>query len=152
MTRRLAALAAVSIAVAVVAPTHAATKPKPKPKPIKGSYTLNLNPDPTAEITGNLEDGCSGLIAASKNSHPFTVPAAGQLYIHLVSPDPTGAGVTDWDLWLKDGSGAILEGSHDETSDEEITRRFKKKTPLIIDVCNLLGMPSATVSYVFTYA
>ncbi|MCW2545104.1 MAG: hypothetical protein JWM40_2656 [Frankiales bacterium] len=153
MSRRLTALLALALATGLaVAPADAAVKKKPKPKDIKGSYTLNLMPDPTGEVTGNVKDGCSGLLASGRDNHPFTVPAAGKLYVHLVSVDPTGHGVTDWDLWLVHSDGHFIDQSHDATSDEETTTIFKKKTPITIQVCNLLGQQAATVTYVFKYA
>jgi hypothetical protein len=141
-----------AVAALTLAPAHAA--PKKKPKPIDKTYTLNLPPDPTGETGGlpTFPDGCSGVNPASQDKRPFTVPAKGSLKVVLDSPDPTGHGLTDWDLYLLDRDGSVLDSSHGGTSHEETLDKFKRKNPVTIEVCNLAGQPSATVHYVFTYA
>ena len=153
MSRRPAVALAVLTAAAVsVVPAHAATKPKPKP--IKASYTLTLLPDPTPNATNSIgKEGC-GVIPQSQNKHPFTVPAAGTLKVVLDSPNPTGNSTasTDWDLYVLDADGAIMDSSHGGTSHEETTDKLKKKQGVTLWVCNLAGEPSGTVTYTFTYA
>jgi hypothetical protein len=154
VNRRLTSLAALlAVAALSSAPAHAATKKKAKPKPIHGSYTVTLLPDPTPNAT-NLAGmpGCTGVSPAAVDNHAFKVPAAGTLNVVLDSADPTGTSNTDWDLYLIDTDGSVLDGSHGGTSHEEVTDKFKKGQPLTIQVCNLIGQPSGTVTYTFTYA
>lgn len=154
--RLLVSLAVVTAsATALALPSSAATKAKPKPKPIKGSYALTLLPDPTYEVLATAGmTGCAGLNPASKDSHPFAVPAAGTLDVSLSSPDPTGGGLplsADWDLYLLDADGSILSESTGGTANEQVVVGFKKKQAVTIAVCNNTGEPSGTVSYTFTY-
>lgn len=154
MNRRLASTVAVLAAgVLCTVPAHAAA-PKKKPAPINKTYSLNLPPDPTGETTGlpTVKDGCSGVNPASQDKRVWTVPGKGTLHVVLDSPDPTGHGVTDWDLWVLDSDGSTLDKSVGSTSHEETTDTFKKGQKVTFWVCNLLGQPSATVHYVFTYA
>jgi hypothetical protein len=146
-----AAVALLSVAGLVAVPAQAATKPKPKP--IKGSYALNLVPDPTGELAGQgLGDGCVGVSPAGQDKHAFTVPARGVLTVVLDSADPTGAGVTDWDLYLLDADGVIISEGTSGISHEEVAAKFKKKEKVTFWVCNLIGQPSGSVRYTFTYA
>ncbi len=153
MHRRLT----VTFAVAAVA-TTALTLPsqaavKKKPAPIKGSYTVNLVPDPTKEATSLTADGCSGLSPAAVDRHAFTVPAAGTLEVTLEGDDPAKGSAPagfDWDLYTYDASG-LLGASDGATAAEQTVDNFKKKTPVTIEVCNLDGLPDAVISYTFTY-
>ena len=65
---------------------------------------------------------------------------------------PLGAMGADWDLYLIDTDGSVYDGSHGPTSHEAVTDKFKKAQKITIEVCNLIGQPNATVSWVFTYA
>jgi hypothetical protein len=144
-------LSAATAAAVAAAPADAAVKKRPKP--IKGSYTVTLPPDPTKEATSVTTDGCSGLIPVSKDSHKFTAPAAGTLKVTLAGQTPDGkpsAALLDWDLYLMQ-DGGVEAASDGATSFEEVFMKVKKKTAFTFDVCNLDGLPSATVSYVFTY-
>lgn len=156
MNRRLSAALAVLAATALtVAPAHAATKKKPKPKPLHGSYTLSLYPDPSQDVTGQATDpeGCAKLIPGSFDDRAFKVPAAGTLKVVLEGPStPSSPLGPDWDLWLRDADGSVLDGSHGETSHEELTEKFKKGQPLTFEVCNLTGDQAGKVSWTFTYA
>ena len=148
MNRRLT-VAVTALAVAGLAglPAHAATKPKA----FSGSYSVSLLPDPTTNVTNTAGKlGCTGLLAQGKDLHPLTVPGAGKLTVDLVSPDPTNKGVTDWDLHVVDAaSGEIVEESVSATSTEEIQHKFTKSQKLVIQVCNLAGGPTGTVTYKF---
>jgi len=153
MNRRLtASVALVAAAAVAVMPVQAATKKKPKP--IKGSYTVALPPDPTKEATSSAGiDGCSGLLPVSKDSHPFTAPAAGTLLVKLAPQTPDGKPSTiglDWDLYLLQ-DGGVEASSDGASSHEEVFVKVRKKTAFAFDVCNLDGLPNATISYVFTY-
>jgi hypothetical protein len=146
------ALAAAAAAALAAAPADAAVKKKPKP--IKGSYTVTLPPDPTKEATSTAgQDGCSGLLPVSKDSHAFTAPAAGTIKVTLAGQTPDGkpsAALLDWDLYLMQ-DGGVEAASDGATSFEEVFLKVKKKTAFTFDVCNLDGLPSATINYVFTY-
>ena len=145
----LALIAAVSIGAV---PAHAAVK---KPKPITGSYNLTLYPDPTPEVTNEVpgHEGC-GVLPTGQDKHPFTVPAAGVLQVSLTSPDPTGgkqlAGL-DWDLYILDSTGAIINSSHGATANEATVTKMSRKQGVSFWVCNLVGEPNGKVSYTFTY-
>jgi len=139
----------IAVAALGIAPAHAAVK---KPKPITKSYQLTLPPDPTPNATNTAGmPGCTGISPASADKHAFTVPAKGTLKVVLDSPDPTSTGNTDWDLYVLDSDGSILDSSHGGSSHEETFDKFKKKNPVTFWVCNLLGQPDATVTYTFTY-
>jgi hypothetical protein len=159
MSRRpLVAVALLTAAAVTAVPAHAATKPKPKP--IRGSYAVSLPPDVTTDAfssTGakNPTGAQCGLLTASTNSHPFKVPAAGKLKVVLDSPNPLPVGTPlgpDWDLHIIDADGSELDASTSTTSHEETNDKFKKSDHITIEVCNITGQPSATVTYTFTYA
>ena len=154
MRRQLVLGTAVLAAAALGAVPAQAAKPKPKPKPIKGSYSLTLLPDPTYEAAGLAGmPGCAGVNPQGKNSHPFTVPAAGTLHVVLDATDPTKGAYPagpDWDLYVMDAGGEV-DSSTGGTSHEETLDGFKKKTAVTIMVCNNIGAPTGTVSYTFTY-
>jgi len=144
------AVAVLTVAGLAVVPSQAAVKKKPKP--IKGSYALTLPPDPTGQTAAVTGGGCTGVIPVSQDKHAFTVPARGTLQVVLDSPDPTGAGVTDWDLYLLGSDGTVLSQGTSGTSHEEAAAKFKRKEQVTFWVCNLAGQPEGTVSYTFTYA
>ena len=155
MSRRpLVGVALVTAAALSIVPAHAATKPKPKP--IKGSYNVTLYPDVTPDVTGQVGDPpVCGALPQSMDKHAFKVPAAGKLVVKLVSPDPTPAASpvhADWDLWILDSKGEVIDGSHSEFATEETSDKFKKATPVTFLVCNVSGQTTGTVSYTFTYA
>ena len=155
MSRRpVVALALLTVAAVGVAPATAATKPKPKP--IKGSYTVTLYPDPTQDVTQEVKpgEGCAKVVPGSFNDHAFKVPAAGKLTVTLNAPSsmPTTPVGPDWDLWIYDSSGELVDASHGATAHEETTDKFKKATALVFEVCNLTGDTKGTISYTFTYA
>jgi hypothetical protein len=146
MSRRLALTATtLMVAALAVAPAHAGA-----PKTVKGTYKVSLVPDPTLEATGQVGDGCQAVNPASVDNHPFKVPGAGTLHVVLDSPDPTGSGNADWDLWILDSDGTtVLDGSHGASAHEETTDKFKKGQQVTISVCNLLGGSDGTVTYEF---
>ena len=146
MTRRLAlAAATVVVAALSIAPAHAGGA-----KVIKGSYTVNLPPDPTAEATGEVSDGCSAILPTAIDKHAFTIPGPGSLDVVLDAPDPAGSPATDWDLYLLDADGTINTGSNGATSHEETVAKYKTGQKITIEVCNLAGAPTGNISYVFT--
>lgn len=150
MRRHLAVAAAVALVAVSLTSAEAATR---KPAPKHGSYTLTLLPDPTPNATNVVGmDGCSGVSPAGKDRHTLTIPARGTLKVVLDSPDPTGSGVTDWDLYLVQPDGQVYDSSHGGTSHEEIVTKFKHAQKMFVDACNLAGQPSGTVTWVFTYA
>ena len=149
--RRRTVLATALLATAAMGtvPSHAA----PTKKPITGSYSVTLMPDPSNDVTNAAgKDGCTGASPQGRNSHPFTVPGAGTLKVVLDSPDPTGKGVTDWDLYVLDSDGTIVDKGDGATSHEETLDKLKKKTSLTFVVCNGAGSPNATITYTFTPA
>jgi hypothetical protein len=149
MSRRLALTTVPLVGLALaIAPAHAAGTPKP----INGSYEVDLPPNPTLEATGQTGDGCdTSPIPSGTDDHAFKVPAAGTLDVRLDSPDPTGTGNADWDLYILDADRNVINGSHGATSQEQTIDKFKKAEPVLIQVCNLIGGTKATVKYTFTY-
>ena len=142
-----------AVAALGAAPAHAAVKKKP----LKGSYHLTTQPNPTLEVTDELPgaDRCNAVVPAGVDNHPFLVPGKGSLKVTLQGSDPTkGAAPAgpDWDLYIIDADGSLLDGSNGAGAHEETVDRFKKKQKITIQVCNLLGVPDATVNYVFTYS
>jgi hypothetical protein len=141
MNRRLALLVTTLAAAGLAAaPAHAGGKP------IKGSYDVTLLPDPSLQVS----EVCEALNPSSVDNHELKVPGAGTLAVILDSPDPTGTGNTDWDLYVLDADGAVNTSSDGGTSHEEATTKFKRAATVTIQVCNLNGAPNGTVSYVFT--
>ncbi len=137
-------LALCGVVAVGAAPAHAA----PKPKPSKGSYTVTAPPDPTMEGTGAAGKQCFNVDPASRNDHPLGVPGKGTLHVVLDGQDIQGK--TDWDLYLIDADGTTLDASHGPTAHEETTDVFKAKRTVTIRACNLLGTPTATVTWTFT--
>jgi hypothetical protein len=143
-----------AVAALGAAPAHAAVKKK---SPLKGSYHLMTEPNPTLEVTDELPgaDSCNAVVPAGVDNHPFTIPAKGVLKVTLQGSDPTkGAAPAgpDWDLYILDADGSVLDGSNGAGAHEETVDRFKKKQKVTFQVCNLMGIPDATVSYTFTYS
>jgi hypothetical protein len=143
MRRTLPLALAVLLAAGVATPSLAATKKKPKP--IKGSYQASATPDPTS--TNPVDNNpCRPNLPGAKNSHPFTIPAAGTLHVELNNK-------LDWSLAVRDKDGedeATSDGGM-PTDKEMVDVPFKKKQKILIDACNFLGEDSVTVSYTFTY-
>jgi hypothetical protein len=134
----------------VVAATSAgAATHKPKIKTMKGHYTVTAVPDPTMEATGQAGLECFNVDPASVDNHPLALPRKGMLKIVLDSPDPAGNKM-DWDLHLLDAKGNIIASSNGPTAHEEIDQP-NIAGKVTIRACNLLGEPTATVNYVFTY-
>ena len=128
------------------AATH---KPKIKYKVIKGGYTATAVPDPSMEATGLAGMECKNIDPASVDNHPLSLPGTGLLKIVLDSPGPT-KNKMDWDLHLLDAKGNIISSSNGATAHEEIDQP-NIKGKVTIRACNLMGEPTANVSYVFTY-
>lgn len=139
MNRRLALIVLpVAVAALAAAPAHAGGKV------VKGTYAVNLLPDPTLQVAA----ACTGVNPAATDNHAFTVPGPGTLSVVLDAPDPAGAG--DWDLYLLDADGAVNTGSDSPSAHEEASAKYKKAQQVTIQVCNMAGAPNGTVSYVFT--
>ncbi len=157
MNRRLTvSLVALTCAALTAVPSQAA--PKKKPAPIKGSYALTLLPDPTVNVfttSGQSAPGAPcGVIPQAQDRHAFTIPAAGELKLVLDAHDPAPGTpyVFDWDLYLLDSSGAVINEGTSSEAHEEIGQKFKKGAKVTFLACNLNGEQNATVSYVFSYA
>lgn len=159
--RQVAALTVVTLAVAAISATGAAAKTTkkapPKLKTIKGSYSLQLVPDPTIDaeiqVPGATSHTCQGVDAGGKSAdvHPLSLPGSGTLHVVLDSPDPTGKGKTDWDLAILNAAGKEIDASNGATSHEETFTPNLKKGKTSIEVCNLIGGPNGNVSWSYTY-
>lgn len=148
MRRQVVIALAVTTAAAVAAANGALAQPVAKAKVLKGGYSVTLPPDPTMEATGAVGMECKNIDPASADNHALTLPAKGLLKVDLTSEDPTGK--TDWDLWLLDAKGNTIGGSNGPSATEEVIARAGKGK-VTIRACNLMGQPSASVKYVFTY-
>jgi hypothetical protein len=134
----------------VIAATAAGATTHKKPLKVKkGSYTVTAVPDPTMEATGLAGMECKNIDPASADNHPLSLPGTGLLKIVLDSSDPTGNKM-DWDLHLLDAKGNIMSSSNGATAHEEIDQP-NVKGKVTIRACNLMGEPTATVKWVFTY-
>ena len=148
----IAATAVVAGCSVIAASSAGAATHKAKPKPLKvmkGAYTATAAPDPTMEATGLAGMECKNIDPASVDNHPLSLPGRGMLKIVLDSPDPA-KNKLDWDLHLLDASGKIIASSNGGTAHEEIDQP-NLKGKVTIRACNLIGEPTANVSYVFTY-
>jgi hypothetical protein len=141
--RRILPLAAVAVlAAGAFLPAQAA------PKKFAGSYSVTLLPDPTPNVFVEAGMGnCFNVNPAAVDRRDLKVPTKGRLSIVLDSPDPTGTGNTDWDLYVTDKDGESLGEGSGATSHEEVTFKLKKATTVTVSVCNLAGQPSGTVTY-----
>jgi hypothetical protein len=145
-------LAAAFVVLCIASSAEAGPKPKPKPKPIRGSYTVTLPPK-QPQLNGSTCD--PGITGQGQHRFSFTIPGKGTLRLVLDGQDPLPMDAPvhpDWALALRDASGEELDSSDGETAHEVIVKTFKGKQNVQFQVCNLRGLPQATVSYVFTYA
>ena len=137
-TAAITSLVAVA-AAGTLAPAMAA------PKTITKTYQVGpLTPDPSP-AAGDI---CDPINPNARHTETFKVPAAGRLKVDIKF---TG----DWALALRDSKKgtrlAESDGATPETP-ESMDVKFKKATEVLIDSCNFAGAPTATVTYVFTYA
>ena len=141
--RRIVPLAAVAVlAAGAFLPAQAAPK-------FAGSYKVTLMPDPSPNAfhTGLSMGNCFNLNPGAVDRHVLKVPGKGKLTIVLDSPDPTGTGNTDWDMYVTDAAGESLAEGTGGTSHEEVVIKFKKAETINVAVCNLAGAPDGTVTY-----
>lgn len=122
--------------------------PRKKPAPITKTYKVSLLPD----YSSHLMDGCASVVPGAQHKQKVTIPAKGTLSVKLVGGELPAGGVGDWDLYTLDAKGDLLSISESETVKESTFDKLKGKTEVSIWVCNLIGAPSGTVSYTFTYA
>jgi hypothetical protein len=141
--RRIVPLVAVAVlAAGAFMPAQAA------PKKFAGSYSVTLLPDPTPNAFHAAGMGnCFNVNPAAVDRHDLNVPAKGRVSIVLDSPDPTGTGNTDWDMYVTDKSGESLGEGTGGTSHEEVSFKLKTAQTITVAVCNLAGQPSGTVTY-----
>ena len=148
MNRRQVLSALTLAAVVAGVGTSTLASAASKHKVVKGSYPVTALPDPTVEGTDQAGMQCMNVDPESADLHALTVPAAGAL--HVVLDSPSVQGKTDWDLYILDASGKVLDSSTGPTSHEETFDAFTKKQGITIKSCNLLGEPNATVTWTFT--
>ena len=151
-TRLAATVAVLTVCTLGLAPAHAATKKKPVQR---GTYAVTVNPNPAIEVTDNLSDGCDQTVPGGASGKVFTVTGKGTLHVVLQGADPTGGALPvgpDWDLFILDSDGSVLDSSGSPGAREETTDKFRKAQKITIQACNLLGTPNATVSWTFTPA
>ncbi|HVE99313.1 MAG TPA: hypothetical protein VNA12_09050 [Mycobacteriales bacterium] len=145
--RRITPLAAAGIfAAAAFVPAAAAPA-----KPFEGSYNLTLQPDPVsyAFMTGLATEECITLNPHASDRRAIKVPGAGRLQIFLDVPDPTGRGVSHWDLYAREG-GKVLARSTAVGSHKKLGIGLKSKKSITIVVCNRLGAIEGKVTYKLT--
>lgn len=133
--------------VAGIAAPSIAAPPKKKPKPITGSFTAQAVPDPT---NNNVRGVCEGLLNEGGNvsrfDKPFTVPARGVLHFETLN-------TLDWALAVLTEDGEVLGEADGDAPDvkEQTDVTFKRKTKVLLRVCNFAGEPTVTAKYKFTY-
>ncbi|MFN2540129.1 MAG: hypothetical protein ABR549_18530 [Mycobacteriales bacterium] len=145
--RILAAVGVVGLVAAAPAVPASAAKAKPKPKPIHGSFVAQATPDPTSDTPEPVGKGkCSPVTPTARVTKAFTVPAKGTLSVLLNNK-------LDWSGDIRDTDGTVEADADGElpTTPETMTVSFRKRTPVVIGVCNFSGEPSITVTYTFTY-
>ena len=146
---RRPAVTALTLVVAVAtSATAVSASAAPKKHVMKGHYDVTLLPDPTVEATDETGTACANINPAAVDLHPLTLPAKGLLDVTLEGTDPTGTAL-DWDLYLLDAHGNELGESTGASSQEAIITPAKGK--VTIKACNLMGAPTATITYAFTY-
>ena len=123
-----------------------AAKAKPKPKPITGSFKATATPDPTSDQIVAGKGKCSPKTPTARVTYAFTAPAAGTLHVSVNNK-------LDWSADLRDTDGTVESDSDGSgpTDAEAMDLTVKKRTPLVIGVCNDEGEPSLTVTYTFTF-
>jgi hypothetical protein len=144
--RRIVPLVAVGVlAIGAFMPAQAA------PKKFAGSYAVTLLPDPTPNAfhTALSMGNCFNVNPRAVDHHALKVPGKGKLTLVLDSADPTGKGLTDWDMYVTDKAGESLGEGTGGTSHEEVVIKFKKAETVTVTVCNLAGQPDGTVTYSF---
>lgn len=143
---KIRALATASLlGLVAVSPAVPALAARPKPKPIKGGFTATATPDPTSD---NPAGGgkCAPKTPTARVTKAFTVPAAGTLRVQLNNK-------LDWSGDIRDADGTVETDSDGDlpTTPEAMEISFKRRTKLIIGVCNFSGEPTINVTYTFTY-
>ena len=139
--------AGVALATATSA-ISASAATKPKTHTLKGSYDVTALPDPTVEATDETGTNCANINPESVDLHSLNLPGKGLLNVALNATDPTGTAL-DWDLYLLDSKGNELGESTGGSSAEQIITPAKGK--VTIKAFNLMGAPTATVTYSYTY-
>ena len=142
--RLLAAVGVVGLVAA--APALPASAAKPKPKPIHGSFVAQATPDPTSDSPAANKGKCAPATPTARATKNFTIPAKGVLTVELNNK-------LDWSGDIRDTDGSVetdTDGGLPNTP-EAMEISFKKRTPIVIGVCNFSGEPQITVTYTFTY-
>ena len=143
--RALCTASLLGVVAASAAVPALAAKPKPRPKPIKGGFAATAHPDPTSN---NPAGGgtCDPKTPGARVTHAFTVPAAGTLSVQLNNS-------LDWTGDIRDADGSVETDSDggSPTTPEAMEVSFKRRTPVVIGVCNFAGEPTINVTYTFTY-
>lgn len=138
MRRTILAATALTGIGALALPSAAAP-----PKPITKTYTVTAAPSGIG-----LALYCNGFPTPhDKHSEPFKTPAKGTLKVTISGH--TG----DWDGLLLDASGErIAEAATMGPGDEAYTYKVKKAgEELTLMTCNIIGGPTTTVTYTFTF-
>ncbi|HVE98599.1 MAG TPA: hypothetical protein VNA12_05405 [Mycobacteriales bacterium] len=137
--RRTVLSATVLVAAGALALPSAAAPPKP----ITKTYTVTAAPSGIG-----LAIYCNGFpTPTDKHSEPFKAPAKGTLKVKI------SGHVGDWDGLLLDAAGErIAEAATMGAGDEAYTYKFKKAADVTLMTCNVIGGPTTTVTYTFTFS
>ena len=164
MRRTLTPLLVLLVLVAALS-SAADAKPKPKhkpqPRPVvveRGSYDLQLAPNPGYYATDAQQKWCSSLTTAhvgrvpdSWDYHGFRFPPPGTFEVTL-QPElrsfPVGP---EWDLVLLASSRQVARASTKWGAYQLSYSTASPYQPLVLVACNKSGWPNATVSWTFTY-
>lgn len=111
-------------------------------KPIEESWSVAATPDPR---TFDFMGGCpaNGVEGQSRVTKPFRAPWAGVLRVNM------NGFVGDWDVWLVDNKGEVIDYSGAAIGDEIIQTELPKKAKIGIMACNSLGGPTANLSLMY---
>lgn len=143
--RTRTALLAATLALTAAGSSVPAMAGKPKPKPINGSFTAQATPDPTSDAPAGNTGKCNPKTPTARVTQAFTVPAAGVLHVDVNN-------TLDWSADLRDAEGVLTDSDGSGPQDKEVLDYpFKKKTNVVIGVCNFSGEPQIKVTYTFTY-
>jgi len=144
--RLLAGVGVAALLGAAPALPASAAKPKPLPKPIHGSFVAQATPDPTSDTPEVGKGKCNPVTPTARVTKAFTVPAKGVLTVKLNNK-------LDWSGDVRDADGSLETDTDGDlpNTPEAMEAAFKRRTKVVIGVCNFSGEPSITVTYTFTY-
>jgi hypothetical protein len=168
MTRRtlLPVLVLLALVTALSLPADAHHKPQHKtkqasqPSVVRGSYQLQLRPDPCGHTSGAalrgwgcfaVTNGHVGRVPDSSDSRGFRFSRPGTFRASLKPDYTTQPVVPEWDLELRPGGGAWQRARPHDGSYEISFGTAQAPATFQLRAGNMSGWPDATVTWSFTY-